>query len=249
MGPQILFRPSSLGELMSGVKKGWSVSESLTCKRKLIRIYREMVFNRYYNFSNKYTEKGLKMEQDAITLCGRNRKIYYRKNTERFENEYFTGEPDIIAPPETIDTKCAWSLDTLPHPLTDPPSDDYVYQGQAYMDLMNCTTHTIAHCLVNAPGNLVMREKEKAWYQLDMPQDDNPDYIAAKQQVERNMIFDMTQFRSDNPGFDIDTKEWIYDIPIADRVVEYTISRNEILLTQIRTRLDECREWMNKNLF
>ena len=37
----LLFRASSMGDIMIGVEKGWSVDKSITCQRKLVQIYRE----------------------------------------------------------------------------------------------------------------------------------------------------------------------------------------------------------------
>lgn len=247
----ILFRPSSLGDIMSGTGKNWSVNESLTCQRRLIKIFRELEFNRYYNNFNKYIEKGLKAEEDGITLYSRYSKEKFVKNKTRFENEYFTGEPDIIFTNETIDIKCSWSLETFPHNAVDKPNADYIYQGIAYMDLTGAEIHTIAYCLVNAPANLIIREKEKLWCNMGCPDQTNENYAKEKESIERNMIFDIEQFNRDNPNFDYDNniKEWVYDIPIKDRVVEYTVYKDCEMLQKVKNRIIECRKWMNENLY
>lgn len=246
---EILFRPSSLGDIMTGVAKNWSVEDSLTCKRKLIKIHREIKYHRYYNYSNKYTEKGIKMEQDAITLYSRVKKIKFKKNTERIVNDYFTGEPDIRTKGETIDVKCSWSLDTFPHALTDKPDKAYEYQGHGYMSLDNADKHTIVYCLVNSPLNLLIREKEKIYYNMDQPDEQNEAYKLAKMEVERNMIFDIDQFKRDNPNYDLDTEDWIYDIPLEERIVEFTVLRDNKEMEKIYNRVKACREWMQNNLF
>lgn len=232
---------------MTGTSKGWTVDESLTCKRRLIKMYREDKHDRTSIHSNKYTEKGTRMEQDAISLYSRFRNIYFKKNTKRIQNDYFDGEIDIINLPETIDIKCSWSLDTFPHPMVDKPDKDYEYQGQAYMDLSGAKKHIIAYCLVNAPGNLVLFAKEKLWYSKGCPPDSDQDYADAKVEIEKSMIFDMAQFKEDNPHFDIDCKEWVYDMSIEDRIVEFTIERNDSDIERMYLRVDECREWMNRS--
>ena len=58
---ELLFHPSGLLKPMTGVAKNWSVENSLTCKRELVKIYRELKYNRKNYFSSKFTEKGLKM--------------------------------------------------------------------------------------------------------------------------------------------------------------------------------------------
>lgn len=246
---QILFHPSALGKLMSGTGKGWPVSKSMTCKRELIKIYREIKYDRYYSFSNKYTEKGIKMEADSVTLYSRFRKEMFKKNSERLTNDYFTGEPDIIHGKETADIKSSWSLNTFPHPSVDEIDSDYEYQGRAYMDLTGADQHTVAFCLVNAPANLITKEQEKIYYNMDCPTLENEKYVRALIDVEKNMIFDARQFVSDNPNHDLHCKEWQYDIPVQERVVEFVIHKDRALLQEIYTRLDDCRQWMNENLF
>ncbi len=246
---QILFRPSSLGDIMSGTGKGWAVKDSLTCKRKLISIYREIKYGRYYTHTNKYTEKGVKMEEDGITLYARVRKINLVKNSKRITSDFFSGEPDIVLPKETIDIKCSWSLDTFPHPLTDKPDPAYEYQGLGYMDLTGSEKHTIAYCLVNAPANLVIKAKEHLWYNMSCPDDSDQEYMRERINIEKNMIFDAVQFKKDNPAYDFDCKEWVFDIPKEERVVEFVIERDEKKIIALKDRITEARDWINVNLF
>lgn len=245
----LLFHPSAIGEIMSGTAKGWDVDKSLTCKRRLIKMYREEKYGRSTSLSNKYTEKGTRMEEEGITLYSLYRKKMFRKNKQRLQNEYFNGEIDIPDGNETIDIKCPWSLDTMPHALTDKPDSDYVYQGQCYMDLSGAVKHTVAYCLVNAPANLILAEKNKLWYKMDCPSDSNEDYLRAKIEIEKNMIFDMKQFMADNPGFDLDCENWTFNISIEERVIEFSFPKDEEMIAKIKSRIDECREWMNIHLF
>lgn len=94
-----------------------------------------------------------------------------------------------------------------------------------------------------------MREKEALYYKMNCPDETNEKYLQAKIDIEKNMIYDIEQFKSDNPNFDIDCKEWIYDIPLNERVVEFEINYDENEAQAIKNRLIECRNWMNINLF
>lgn len=246
---EILFHPSALGKIMTGVAKKWSVDDSLTCKRELVRIHREIKYSRYYVHHNKYTEKGIKMEQDAITLYSRFRKKVLKKNDKRIQNKFFDGEPDIIIPKETVDVKCSWSLETFPHKLTDTVDKDYEYQGRGYIDLCDADKHTVAYCLVNAPANLIIKEKEKLWYAMNCPDETNELYVSERIRIEKNMIFDAAQFVRDNPNYDWDCHDWQYDIPIEERIVEFAIERNDMEAMKIKDRITDCRSWMNTNLF
>lgn len=249
---EIKFRASSMGDIMSGVKKGWAVEDSLTCKRKLIKIYRELKFNRYYNFSNKYTEKGLRMEEDAITLLSLVHGHGFFKNKDRLTNDFWTGEYDLKHERRTIDIKCSWDLSTFPHPEIDKADDGYEYQGLVYNSLADCDSHTVAYCLVNAPYNLIVKEKENLYYRMGCPDDTNKDYISGLLDIEKNMIFDMKQFRRDNPNVDLigtSGNEWEFDIPPHDRVVEFHYKRDEKKLQQMTSRVLEARSWMQSKFF
>jgi len=246
---EILFHPSSLGEIMTGVAKGWTVDKSVTCKRKLITIHRELKYGRYQSHSNKYTEKGKKMEEDGITTYSMFRNTMFKKNEERLTNDYFNGEHDILHKKETIDIKCSWSIETFPHLSVDTIDKGYEYQGRAYMDLTGAEKHTIAYCLVNAPANLIIREQEKLFYNMNCPTLESKSYLRGLIDIEKNMIFDMKQFVSDNPNHDLYCKEWSFDIPLNERVVEFTIHRDRALLDEIYTRIRDCRQWMDEKLF
>jgi len=246
----IKFHPSALGEIMTGVAKGWSVGDSITCKRYLIKLYRQIIYGREYRYSTKYTEKGVAMEEDGITLLSRVHKEHYEKNKIRLVNDFFDGEPDIIAENGTLDIKCSWSLDTFPDDRVDKIDPDYEFQGIGYMDLTGKAKHTVAYCLVNAPGNLLQREKEMLFYKMNCPDTDDPHYLDCLKELERNMIFDLPAFLKANPNTDLEYgKAWLYDIPASERVVTFTINRDAEKLQKVKDRITECRDWMNAHLF
>lgn len=73
----ILFHASSSGNLMvepreKAAKERGDLSE--TTKKFLIEVFVENKYGREKEISNKYIEKGLKVEQDAITLYSRHTK-------------------------------------------------------------------------------------------------------------------------------------------------------------------------------
>lgn len=253
---KILIRSHQGGDIMTGVKKGWSVEDSLTCKRALVKIFRRLKYNRELSHSNKYTEKGITCEEDGITLYSRVKKKMFKKNTERLTNDFFSGELDlfegktILEATETHDIKCSWSLDTFPSML-DRPDYDYECQGQIYMDLTGAKKHTIAYCLVNATTKLIDDAKRKKGYELGIIDLETEEYISACKKIEMDMIFDMELFKQQNPHYDLHTptNEWIYDIPMEERVITFTIDRDEAFINSIKNRVTDCRIWMEENLF
>jgi len=249
----ILFRASSMGDIMSGVAKGWDVDHSLTCKRKLVQIHRELKWERRKEFDNKYTKKGKQAEESSITLYCRVKKEMFSKNEIRLNNDCFTGELDlfqgesITKAKRVIDIKSSWDWTTFPS-ICDTLDSNYDYQGQVYMDLTGAGLHTVAHCLENTPATLIVDEKRRLAWNMGIIDLESPEYIAKCIEIEKNCIVDMALFTKENPGFEFHIRNWEYDIPMVDRVHETDVVRDDKKIGRMRERVEECREWMVKNL-
>ena len=63
---QVLFRASQLGKLMTDARTKSGLSE--TTKSALLEVYVSNKYRRYKEISNKYIEKGLAVENDAIDM-------------------------------------------------------------------------------------------------------------------------------------------------------------------------------------
>jgi hypothetical protein len=254
---ELLFRPSSMSDIMSGVAKKWTVENSLTCKRKLVEMYRSLMWNRRPMKSNKYTEKGTKGEDDSITLYSLVKKQFFKKNDQRLTNAYFTGELDlyqgesIMKAEVVVDIKTSWDWTTFPS-LLDTESKDYIYQGHGYMDLTGAKKFIVVHCLINTPAELILDEmKRLQWKMQVLDPDADEEYIEMCKKIEQTMIVDLELFKKHYPFYEFknDTSNWIWDIPMEERVHEIVIQRDEYLLDQMKARVLECRTWMNNNLF
>lgn len=253
----LLFRASSMGDIMTGIKKNWPVEKSLTCQRRLIQMYREATWQRRANKTNKYVEKGLKAEEDSITLYCTVKGKYFKKNVERLNNEHFTGECDLYDGPEikqaikTIDIKSCWDWTTFPS-LIDEVDDGYEYQGLTYNDLCGpqCETHIVAHCLVNTPAELITNEKFMLARKMGeiIGGEESAAFVKGCIEIEKNSIFDMGRFIDDYPYFEFHSINWEYDIPADQRVFEFEVKRNNEKITAMCNRVDECRTWMKGNL-
>ena len=112
----------------------------------------------YQDFEgNKYTEKGIALEEQAIKLSGRKRGLPLKKNTERRENDWITGECDIYVPSRKliIDTKCPWDIGS--HPFFADEAEEkakkagYDIQMQGYMWLWDCDEAQIDFVLLPTP--------------------------------------------------------------------------------------------------
>lgn len=76
---------------------------------------RKAKHNAPHKFSgSKETEKGHLVEDDAILFLMQQEFISAEKNTIRFNNDWITGEPDIISD-IVYDTKCPWTYWSMPY--------------------------------------------------------------------------------------------------------------------------------------
>lgn len=105
--------------------------------------------------SSKYLDKGLQVEDEAIDLYCSVAFVDRKKNTERRENEWLSGECDIVSPNRITDIKSSWSLDTFPATADAGRDPIYEWQGRAYMWLWDKPEFEIAYCLVNTPDELI----------------------------------------------------------------------------------------------
>lgn len=243
-----LFRCSSLFKLMTQPQKKEDKEAgrlSVTTQKYLNEVYIEAVYNRRSEFSAKYIEKGIKMEEDGMTVLSRSKGLFLRKNSERLNNKFFTGEPDVM-PVNKIgyDIKCPWSLFSMPMP-GEELCDQYEYQNQGYIDLTGADEWVTVYCLVNAPANLVLNEKKSIWYALGCPDEESELYVSKCVEVEKNMIFDMREFLKEAPYFDFHCQEWTYDIPFEERVIEFKSVRDDDKIKLVKEKVIKSREHLN----
>ena len=233
---------------------------------ELRKIYRAETFNRNFVFTNKYTQKGITQEEEAITTYQNYRKqilgenTFFTKNTERLSNDWITGEPDLspimLGKLKTgFDTKCSWNLDSFPF-KDDELLSNYDWQNHGYMWLTDSDQWVTVYVLVNCSEHQLQNEKLKWFYAYEMPNDADhkywDDYMNKLRDVEKMMIFDYDRFVKVNPFHDmvISKDEWHgegYDIPLKDRVVEKFSHRDESKITFLKERILEGRKYF-KNL-
>lgn len=155
----IKFRASSLSEIMTD-PKGKDEILSVGAKTHITKIAKEIIYGYDEQFSSKYTEKGLRVEDESIDLLGSVLLKSFVKNKERKTNDWITGEPDIVTEDSIIDIKSSWSLATFPVIADQGKDKGYEMQLRAYMWLWDKPKATIAYCLVNTPEDLMKWEAQ-----------------------------------------------------------------------------------------
>lgn len=216
-------------------KRDATPSLSDTCKSYLKEVYM------YYKYGkesvggserSRYTIKGRSVEDESIMLLSRLDEQSYEKNQKRFQNDYLTGEPDILVSSQdgnivkVIDIKSSWDGNTLLSNIGSPLNPLYFYQVQGYMALTGAQQAEVAYVLVNMPQEIINGEKSRIFKTMNPATEENVDYKKAIARLEHNMTFD--------------------EIPIRERVVRFKVDRDEDLINKIYERVQQCRNWLHE---
>lgn len=126
--------------------------------------------------------KGLMCESAAIGVVTRQVDGPFRtKNEQQWENDWFTGTPDIVLDDAIEDVKCSYTLKTFCD--VQHPSALYIAQGQVYLDLTGRDTFRLCHVLLPTPPEIVL-EEQKRFYFLFNCDEENPHYLDAVNKIE-----------------------------------------------------------------
>jgi len=182
----MIVRCSSLGKLMTESR---SKSEVLseTAKTYIQDVFKEKELGIYKDFSSRYTDKGIQMEDEAIQFASEVLKWdFVVKNTERFNNEWLTGEPDICTDNLLADIKCSWNGSTFPMFDSTLKNKDYYWQLQGYMMLTGHDTSELVYCLMNTPFEIVEDEVRREHWKLHLIEED----LDVREAVQQTHNFD-----------------------------------------------------------
>jgi hypothetical protein len=94
------------------------------------------------------------------------------------------------------------------------------------MWLTGATKGHIAYCLSNTPFGIVEQEKRYLLNRMDVISEESPEYVKEANKLEFNMTFD--------------------DIDIAERVLVFTVERNEDDIVRIQNRVEKAREFLHE---
>jgi hypothetical protein len=148
------WHPSTIGKLMTAPKlKSEQLSE--TAKTEIRKIAKEQFFGFSSSITTKPMIKGKDWEEESIALVNQVRGTFYVKNKERFENEFLTGEPDIILDDMIIDIKTSWSLETWPATPDEGVNKDYMWQLFAYCWLLGKWQAELIYCMIDTDDVLL----------------------------------------------------------------------------------------------
>ena len=225
----VTFRASSWGSLLAESKtKGEVVGK--TCAAELIKIYNQVKYGRKKEIVTKAMTKGILVEPEAIALYSLLEGRMYYKNEVRLENEYFSGHPDVADHEDIMqamsvdDIKCSYELDSFMPKLLEEADRGYVSQLNAYYSLTGAQGGHIVYCLVDCPESVLMDEKRKLLYAMDVISEESPEYKEAERELVRNLTFG--------------------DIHYTERIIKKYVPRDDELIEKMKSKVPIFREWL-----
>ena len=214
-------RCSSIGKIMTNPKtKGETLSQ--TTKTYLQELAVEEVYNIRKEFSSRYTDKGNEVEELSIALCNDVLNLgFIYKNEEHFSNEWITGTPDVNTNEILLDVKSSWDATTFPFFDTELKNKDYLYQLQGYMWLTGKEESLLCYCLIDTPLQIVEDEIRREHWKASL--------------IEESL--DLRAF--------VQAKHTFGHIPKEKRLKTFKIAKDDVVIENIKTRIEECREYYN----
>ncbi len=212
-------RCSALGKILTEPR---SKSEKLseTAKSYIQDLFKEKELGIYKDFSSRYTDKGIQMEDEAIQFAsGVLGWDFVVKNEQRFNNEWLTGEPDICTDNLLADIKCSWNGSTFPMFDSEVKNKDYYYQLQGYMMLTGHDQAELVYCLMDTPPQIIEDEIRRTHWKLCLIEED----LDVRQAV-------------------IDTHTFGH-IPDELRVKRFIVEKDESVFEKIKEKVYICEQY------
>ena len=212
-------RCSAIGQVMTNSRKKGELSK--TCQTYVQKVLKEELYGVRSMFSNKYTDKGNIMEDEAIDLVA----SFYDlgivvKNEDYFTNDFIKGTPDLLNINTVRDIKCSWDVGTFPLYQTEVPNKDYYWQLQGYMWLTDKEVSYLDYCLMDTPDHLINSEARSMAYRFGI------DMISQSQHTD--LVKNMTFSRH----------------PENMRIKTFRVDRDEEAIEQIKNRVTEINNYI-----
>ena len=220
--PRFICRCYKIGDIMTEARsKTAPFGLSQTCISYLEEWVTDYLYGSKREFSTKYTQKGLTVENAAIEFAsdvlgwG-----WVPKNTERRTDHYLTGEADVVLANTIADVKSSWDQYTFPLLDEEIPTKGYDWQLQGYMHLWDKSIALLVYCLMDAPEELVQREARRlAWdrYEEEVTE-------SIYQEAKYKMTFS--------------------HLPDYLRIKTYPVHRDQERINAIMARVEQCNVYI-----
>ncbi len=140
-------------------KDAWELST--TAKTYIKELAKETFYGYTKRIDNKYLEKGIVNEEEAIKALASVHQAPYVKNEERKNLTWLTGEADIVDKKAgfIIDIKNAWDISTFPAFKEDVNKKvkeaGYDWQQKGYLILWKLKKAFVCYVITDTPAELV----------------------------------------------------------------------------------------------
>ncbi len=204
-----------------------------TTKTHLCDLYTRNKYNRREDIKSKYLEKGLELEEDAITQYCIHTGEFHKKNKERRENEFIVGELDYIKEDTVYDAKVNWSIFQFTRVAARPIKPLYHWQLDGYMWLWKAKKGRLVYSLLNTPDHLVQREVTRLMYDL-FGEKINPDNLSP---LDKDLWDNAVEELKRNHNYD--------DIPLEEKLRTFDVQYSDERIGKLKKRVLDCRTYLN----
>lgn len=237
-----------------GAKKyGRKVGLSVTTQNFLKELHKETVFGRSKEIKNKYTEKGIQVEDYTLSMYTRVTGCLVLKNKVRLNNEFLTGELDNNDKVKKMlrEFKSSWDFSTFPFFETEIPTTDYDWQIDGYLALTGYNDAELIYGLVDTPSKIIDDELRRLDWKhgiFNMEGDVKPECVSLVVEVVSNLIYSkkgLKEFCSMSANV---YEEWFKDfkeVPEEQRIKIFHKKRDENRINAIYNQIKLCREYLN----
>lgn len=194
-------RCSQIGQIMTNDRTGKTIGK--TAETYLKMWIKSQLYGKSIEIKSKYLDKGNICEDDSIDFIASKLKMKLQKNELFFENDFFTGTPDLITDDFVIDVKNSWNWETFPLFEEEFPNLDYYDQLQGYMDLTGKRKAKLIYILSDTPEHLIEREAFYKVRELGLPDLDEEMFEEFKAKMTYTNTPDHLKFKV----FDFDYDE------------------------------------------
>lgn len=249
---------------------------SATAKKYLKTMAIEIRYNRKKRMENKYTRKGIAVEDASIELYSEFKGEAFENNKKRKENDFFSGEWDIEVSNSkgkivrVDDIKSRYDVDTFEDNRDEDVKAKERDQLLGYIDLLDCESAAIINVLTNNDFTLIQDQIKAETFrakpdELDAVGDLNMSRVL---EIAKDNIFDEEGFEAFivyhyseatlaelKAGTAEEQAQEMFDgfveIPLEERVIEVEVERDDEAIEQLKQRVLDCRKWLeiNYNIF
>jgi hypothetical protein len=242
---------------------------SKTCRDYLKTMAIELRYNRRKRMVNKYVKKGKAVEDDSILIYSEFTGEYLEKNTERINNDFFTGECDLNfmdvdnSCEKVTDIKSSFDIDSFEDNRDEDAKKDNRYQLLVYCDLWDAKRASVANVLTDNDFSLIKDELRRETFNFKPEELDGfelPNW--RKIEIAKDNIFTYSTFleflatelepleldllvRGESKDLKaLEMFKSFVEVELSDRVIEIEIERDNEEIEKIKEKVKICREYM-----